>query len=107
MLKPISCHGVLVSTIGRGLARPLVQHGQLRSFGGSFLHVRPPTSDFTPTKANPTKALFTSKPRQQQRYSSSVTAKRDQLSNMAATKEYRLFCLENPLLGKTHCCFQQ
>jgi len=107
MLNLIYCPGPIACITGKALAGSLgIRHVRCLIFGGSILHARTPTPDFDPTRGNnnPTKALFSTTPHQQhhnhRRYSSSVNARQHPLSNMAATKEYRLFCLENPLLGK-------
>lgn len=39
-------------------------------------------------------------PSQRPRHFHATTARASQLSKMAASKQYRLLCLENPLLGK-------
>lgn len=115
MLNLLSHPAPLTSIIGKGLRAGPIGIGQFRclSFGSTILlHAagRTPTPDFDPTRGNnnPTKALFSATTPHQNHYNRytrystrSTNSQRRQLSKMAATKEYRLFCLENPLLGKS------
>lgn len=80
-----------------GLPRVVSLPGAVtRAYRGIFSPRCPSSKHFF----NPTFAVPRVSPAQRSRQFHATSAAASQLSRMAASKQYRLLCLENPLLGK-------